>query len=113
LPVWDRTGLTWRDQEKTFRVLGFLLLMAALLAGMSLMFDAETIKGPVPLLLVYLGRLFVSERGTHMQPKMKESVSLKLFLGLRNVIEVRRTRPSRKLENDRANLEAGNLKPEI
>jgi HAMP domain-containing protein len=48
-----------------------------------------------------------------MQPKMKESVSLKLFLGLRNVIEVRRTRPSRKLENDRANLEAGNLKPEI
>jgi hypothetical protein len=48
-----------------------------------------------------------------MQPKMKESVSLKLFLGLRNVIDGRRTRPSRKFETDRPNLEAGNLKPEI
>jgi hypothetical protein len=72
------------------------------------------VKGPVPLLLSLLGvAICMRAWDSDLQPKMKESVSLKLFLGLRNVIDGRRTRPSRKLETDRANLEAGNLKPEI
>ncbi len=46
--------------KKLFRVLGFLALMAAILAGMLLMFDGGS-KGPMPLIFSLLGAAIIYE----------------------------------------------------